>query len=110
MLLQQGGCDASAILLMKRKRERRTLLLAILASILLHFAVAISLASFGDKLQHRFRTTRRNRRKLTLVDLAPPPPAVNKNAPFHRYSGKPADQGRAKGKDIRVEREFDRSE
>ena len=72
----------SAILLMQRKRERRTLLLAILASVLLHFAVAISLASFGDKLQPSPPDDEEKPAELTLVDLAPAPPAVNKNAPF----------------------------
>ena len=67
---------------MERKRERRTLLLAILASILLHFAVAISLASFGDKLQPSLPDDEEKPSELTLVDLAPAPPAVNKNAPF----------------------------
>ena len=67
---------------MERKRERRTLLLAIVASILLHFAVAISLASFGDKLQPSLPDDEEKPSELTLVDLAPAPPVVNKNAPF----------------------------
>jgi TonB family protein len=67
---------------MERKRERRTLLLAIVASILLHFAVAISLASFGDKLQPSLPDDEEKPSELTLVDLPPAPPAVNKNAPF----------------------------
>ena len=67
---------------MERKRERRTLLLAILASILLHFAVAISLASFGDRLQPSLPDDEEKPSELTLVDLAPAPPVVNKNAPF----------------------------
>jgi TonB family protein len=67
---------------MERKREKRTLLLAILASILLHFAVAISLASFGDKLQPSLPDDEEKPSELTLVDLAPAPPAVNKNAQF----------------------------
>ncbi len=67
---------------MERKRERRTLLLAIVASILLHFAVAISLASFGDKLQPSLPDDEEKPAELTLVDLAPAPPVVNKNAPF----------------------------
>src|SRR5437588_2151813 len=67
---------------MERKRERRTLLLAIVASILLHFAVAISLAAFGDKLQPSLPDDEEKPSELTLVDLAPAPPVVNKNAPF----------------------------
>src|SRR5205814_5143813 len=67
---------------MERKRERRTLLLAIVASILLHFAVAISLASFGDKLQPSLPQDEEKPSELTLVDLPPTPPVVNKNAPF----------------------------
>src|SRR5205085_198228 len=67
---------------MERKRERRTLLLAIVASILLHFAVAISLASFGDKLQPSLPDDEEKPSELTLVDLAPARPVVNKNAPF----------------------------
>lgn len=65
------------------KRERRTLVLAILASILLHFAVAISLASFGDKLQPRVGEEEEKPAEMTLVDLAPTPAVtVPKNAPF----------------------------
>lgn len=68
---------------MERKRERRTLLLAILASVLLHFAVAISLASFGDKLQPPLPEDEEKPAELTLVDLAPTPAAVvPKNAQF----------------------------
>jgi TonB family protein len=67
---------------MERKRERQTLLLAILASVLLHFAVAISLASFGDKLQPSLPDDEEKPSELTLVDLASAPPVVNKNAQF----------------------------
>jgi TonB family protein len=68
---------------MKRKRERRTLLLAIIASVLLHFAVAISLASFGDKLQPALPEDEEKPAELTLVDLAPTPmPVAPKNAAF----------------------------
>jgi TonB family protein len=68
---------------MERKPERRTLLLAIVASVLLHFAVAISLASFGDKLQPALPEDDEKPAELTLVDLAPTPVAVvPKNAPF----------------------------
>lgn len=68
---------------MQLKRERRTLLLAILASVLLHFAVAISLASFGDKLQPALPDDEEKPVELTLVDLAPTaPPVTPHNAPF----------------------------
>jgi TonB family C-terminal domain len=68
---------------MELKRERRTLLLAILASVLLHFAVAISLASFGDRLQPALPEDEDKPAELTLVDLAPTaPPVVPHNAPF----------------------------
>ena len=53
-----------------------------MASILLHFAVAISLASFGDKLQPSLPDDEEKPSELTLVDLAPAPPVVNKNAQF----------------------------
>lgn len=69
---------------MQRKRERRTLLLAIVASILLHFAVGISIASFGNKLQPSLAEEEKPS-ELTLVDLASTPtpaPVVPKNAPF----------------------------
>jgi outer membrane biosynthesis protein TonB len=68
---------------MQRKRERRTIMLAVLASLLLHFAVAISLASFGDKLQPSLPEEEKPV-ELTLVDLAPTrtPPIAPKNAPF----------------------------
>jgi TonB family protein len=68
---------------MQRKRERRTIMLAVLASLLLHFAVAISLASFGDKLQPSMPEEDKPV-ELTLVDLAPTPtpPIAPKNAPF----------------------------
>lgn len=67
---------------MQRRRERRTLLLAILASLLLHFAVGISIASFGGKLQPPVPEEDKPA-ELTLVDLAPTPPqAMVTQAPF----------------------------
>ncbi len=68
---------------MKMKRERRTLLLAIIASLVLHFAVGISIASFGDKLQPAL-PEKEKPAELTLVSLAPPspPPITPVNAPF----------------------------
>lgn len=67
---------------MKMKRERRTLLLAIIASLVLHFAVGISIASFGDKLQPALPEEEKPA-ELTLVSLAPPspPPITPVNAP-----------------------------
>lgn len=68
---------------MERRRERRKILWAILASILLHFAIGISLASFGDKLTPPPPPDDDKQIELTVVDLAPtPPPVTPKNAPF----------------------------
>jgi hypothetical protein len=66
---------------MKRSRERRNILLAIIASLVLHFVVAVSLASFGDKLQSPLPEEEKPA-ELTLVDLAPPPPVTPKNSMF----------------------------
>ncbi len=67
---------------MKRTRERRKILLAIVASLLLHFIVAVSLAAFSDKLQSPLPEEDKPA-ELTLVDLAPtPPPAAPKNSMF----------------------------
>ncbi|MDQ2867442.1 MAG: hypothetical protein M3R59_03370 [Verrucomicrobiota bacterium] len=67
---------------MERRRERRKILWAVLASILLHFAIGISLASFGDKLTPPPPPDDDKPIELTIVDLAPPPPVTPKNAPF----------------------------
>jgi hypothetical protein len=69
---------------MKRTRERRMLLLAILASILLHLVVAVSLAAFGDRLQSAPIAEDDKPAELTLVNVAPPAPAplAPKNSMF----------------------------
>lgn len=68
---------------MQLTRERRKILIAIAASLILHLVVAVSLASFGDKLQPSMPAEEKPT-ELTLVDLPPPtpPPLVQKNAPF----------------------------
>jgi hypothetical protein len=69
------------LLKMELTRERRRLLFAILASLLLHFAVAVSLASFGDKLALA-PPEEEKPAELTIVDLAPTPPSAPKNSMF----------------------------
>jgi hypothetical protein len=66
---------------MKRSRERRNIMLAILASLLLHFIVAVSLASFGDKLQSPLPEEEKPV-ELTIVDAIPPPPPVTPKNPM----------------------------
>jgi TonB family protein len=67
---------------MQGRSERKKLFWAILASLLLHFAVGISIASFGDKLQPSLPEEEKPV-ELTIVDLAPtPPPVVQKNTMF----------------------------
>ncbi|MBV9009940.1 MAG: energy transducer TonB [Verrucomicrobia bacterium] len=68
---------------MKRARERRTVVVAIVASLLLHFIVAVSLAAFGDKLESP-AVEDDQPAQLTLVNLAPTPPPIlaPKNAMF----------------------------
>src|SRR5438067_4471554 len=48
--LSLGQLHAGDHVSMKRIRERQRILFAVIASLLLHFAVAVSLASFRDKL------------------------------------------------------------
>jgi outer membrane biosynthesis protein TonB len=67
---------------MKRKREGRKILLAIVASLLLHFIVAVSLAAFGDKLQSA-PAEEDKPMELTMVDLGPTAaPVTPKNSTF----------------------------
>ncbi len=67
---------------MKRIRERRKILLAIVASLLLHLIVAVSLASFGDKLQSALPEEEKPV-ELTIMDLAPTPaPVTPKNSMY----------------------------
>jgi outer membrane biosynthesis protein TonB len=67
---------------MKRKREGRKILLAIVASLLLHFIVAVSLAAFGDKLQSA-PPEEDKPMELTMVDLGSTPvPVTPKNSTF----------------------------
>jgi outer membrane biosynthesis protein TonB len=67
---------------MKFTRERRNIMLAIIASLLLHFIVAVSLASFGDKLQSPLPEEEKPV-ELTIVDPIPmPPPVTPKNPMF----------------------------
>ncbi len=67
---------------MERNRERRKVWLAILASIVLHLAVALSLAAFSHG-SSRPEGVDEKPSELTLVDLAPTsPPSVPKNPEF----------------------------
>jgi hypothetical protein len=67
---------------MKLTRERRNIFLAILASLILHLVVAVSLASFGDKLQSPLPEEDKPA-ELTIVDaVSTPPPVVPKNSMF----------------------------
>jgi TonB family protein len=67
---------------MKLTPERRNIMLAIIASLLLHFIVAVSLAAFGDKLQSPLPEEEKPV-ELTIVDPIPtPPPVTQKNSMF----------------------------
>lgn len=67
---------------MQRRAERRTILLAVIASLLLHFAVAISLAAFGGKLQPPVPQAEKPI-EMTFIDSTPTPfPVAPKNAPL----------------------------
>jgi len=66
---------------MNPQRERRTLWLAVLASLFLHVVVALSLAAFNNSGASTFEEDKPV--ELTMVDLsATPPPSVPKNPPF----------------------------
>ena len=66
---------------MKAKNERRTLWLAVLASLFLHVVVALSLATFNHSSPAEFEDDKPV--ELTVVDLsATPPPSVPINPPF----------------------------
>ncbi len=68
--------------MMKQTKERRKLGWAILISLLLHLAVAYSLAAFGGAMSPPFPLEDKPV-ELTIVDLsATPPPLVPKNPPF----------------------------
>lgn len=75
---------------MQRQRQRRTILLAIVASLLLHLVVAISLAAFGGKLQPA-PLEEEKPVELTFIDSTPTPAPLAlapKNAPFVETSEK----------------------
>jgi len=67
--------------MMNAKRERRTLWLAVLASLFLHVIVALSLAAFNTSGPLPLEEDKPV--ELTIVDLsATPPPSVPRNPPF----------------------------
>src|SRR5437763_14006926 len=79
------------------KRERRKVLWAVLASLLVHFVVAYSLAAFsGSSTPPPIDEDKPV--ELTMVDLATPPPAVPKNPayietdPAKKSADKPSEQ------------------
>src|ERR1039457_1349994 len=63
------------------KRERRKLAWAILASLCVHYVVALSLVAFGGVFTPK-PPKEDKPVELTLVDLATPPPLAQKNTPF----------------------------
>jgi outer membrane biosynthesis protein TonB len=63
------------------KRERRKVAWAILASLIVHFVVAFSLAAFGSVFTPETPIEDKPA-ELTFVDLATPPPLAQKNTPF----------------------------
>ena len=66
---------------MKAKNERRTLWLAVIASLFLHVVVALSLATFNSSRSSPLEEDKPV--ELTMVDLsATPPPLVPRNPPF----------------------------
>jgi outer membrane biosynthesis protein TonB len=84
---------------MKRSRERRNIMLAVVASLILHLVVAVSLASFGDKLQSPLPEEEKPS-ELTIVDapLPTPPPVTPRNPMFVDTPEKRATQEQPKEK------------
>jgi outer membrane biosynthesis protein TonB len=82
---------------MEHKKERRSLAIAILISLFLHFAVGYALAAFGGVLAPTLPPDE-TPPELTLVDLSEPPPRVPKNPayvetdPEKESAEKPKDQ------------------
>ena len=66
---------------MRRIREKSKVLWAILASLLVHVVVALSLASFGGAFA-RATPVEEKPLELTIVDLSAKPPPVASNPPF----------------------------
>lgn len=74
--------SAVADMMMERGSERRKVLWAVLASILVHLLVAYSLAAFGNRTSALPVAEEDKPVELTVMDLTTPPPAVPKNPPF----------------------------
>src|SRR3954467_14845959 len=72
--------SAVAEVMVQRGEERRKVLWAVLASILVHLLVAYSLAAFGTRASSPV-VEEEKPLELTMVDLAPAP-TVPKNPPF----------------------------
>lgn len=73
--------SAAAEIMMQRGEERRKVLWAVLASLLVHLFVAYSLAAFGSRSAAPISDEDKPV-ELTVMNLATPPPAVPKNPPF----------------------------
>ncbi len=66
----------------ERKQEIRKIFWALLAALVIHFAIAYSIAVFGGMLSSPFSVTEEKPIELTFVDLATPAPAAQKNTMF----------------------------
>ncbi len=80
----------------RRTRERRKVLWAVLASVLIHLAVAFSLAAFS-KAEPPLVADEEKPSELTLMDIAPPPdvpknPAFVQTDPAKASAEKPKEQ------------------
>ena len=81
---------------MQLNRERKSLFLAVVASLFLHVIVALSLAAFSNSTPPEIEEDKPV--ELTVVDLsATPPPLVPKNPPFMRTD--PAQESREQPKE-----------
>ena len=94
---------------MSAKQERRNLWLAVLASLLLHVVVGLSLAAFNGgsmPLPVEDKPV-----ELTIVDLSADPATLGASqSSLHGNRRGEGIRGAAEGKDLRIERELDRRE
>jgi outer membrane biosynthesis protein TonB len=66
----------------ERKQEVRKIFWALLAALVVHLAIACSIAVFGGMLSSPFSVAEEKPIELTFVDLATPAPATQKNTMF----------------------------
>ena len=90
---------------MQRLREKSKVLWAILASLLFHLVVALSLATFGGAFA-RATPVEEKPVELTIVDLSAKPPPAAANPAVCRDGRSEAIGGAPEGQDFRIECQF----